>query len=169
MDELVRYLSDERSGALRFGGFGAHWPKIREAARMGTLHRGSRGVNEFVTRWDQFLRHLSLLLSEKSGTTVEAVTSAAHRRDPERRTRDLLEQLVTQQKLDGVLRVPNVAADLNLSVDFRARQLQGSVTLQAPRRRKRRAGSTGSCASSAGLLTRCKLRRASREVGQHPS
>lgn len=132
LDELVRYLSDERSGALRFGGFGVHWPKIREAAQMGTLHRGSKGVNEFVTRWDQFLRHLSLLLSGELGTVVEVVTSAAHRRDPERRTRDLLEQLVTSRQMDGVLRIPGAAAHLNLSVDFGARQLHSSVTLNAP-------------------------------------
>ena len=132
LDELIRYLSDPRSGALRFGGFEAQWPKIRQAAQSGTLHRDSKGLREFVIRWDQFLRHLSLLLSGELGTTVEVVTSAAHHRAPESRARDLLEQLVTDRQLDGVLRVPNAAADLHFSANLYARRLRASVTLPAP-------------------------------------
>ena len=131
LDELIRYLEDERSGALHFDGFGASWPGIRDAARLGTLSRGSEGIREFVMRWDQFLRHLSLHLSGELGTKVEVVTSREHRQEPARRARDLLEQLVTDRQLDGVLRIQGAAADLSLSVNLHARRLRAAVTLKA--------------------------------------
>ena len=136
LDELIRYLEDERSGALHFDGFGASWPGIRDAARLGTLSRGSEGIREFVMRWDQFLRHLSLQLSGELGTKVEVVTSREHRQDPARRARDLLEQLVTDRQLDGVLRIQGAAADLSLSVNLHARRLRAAVTLKAAEKKR---------------------------------
>ncbi|MCY3886992.1 MAG: hypothetical protein OXG19_04725 [Chloroflexi bacterium] len=136
LDELIHYLGDERSGAWRFDGFGARWPRIREAARLGTLYQGSEGIREFVMRWDQFLRHLSLKLSGELGIKVEVVTSKAHRQDPEKRTRDLQDQLVADRQLDGVLRIPGAAADVHLSVYLHAQRIHASVTLKAPETKK---------------------------------
>ena len=132
LDELIRYLEDERSGALFFEGFGPRWVAIRDAARAGTLRAGDEGLEDFAGRWDQFLRHLGLQLSGQLGTEVSIVTKREHKRDPDKRKRDLLAQLAQEYQLDGTLRVPGAAADIQLSANLRARRVRCSVTLQAP-------------------------------------
>ena len=132
LDELSRYLEDERSGALFFEGFGPRWVAIRDAARAGTLRAGDEGLEDFAGRWDQFLRHLGLQLSGQLGTEVSIVTKREHKRDPDKRKRDLLAQLAQEYQLDGTLRVPGPAADIQLSANLRARRVRCSVTLQAP-------------------------------------
>ena len=56
LDELIRYLDDERSGALFFEGFGRHWVSIRGAARAGTLRRGDDGLVPLLVSWTLRLR-----------------------------------------------------------------------------------------------------------------
>lgn len=133
LDELIRYLEDERSGALAFEGLGNHWTSIRDAARAGTLRAGDNGLDDIVNRWDQFLRHLCLHLGRDLGTDVSVVISREHRRDPAKRTRDMIAMLATDNLLEGVLRIPDAAGDLRLTANLRARRIRASVEIQAPR------------------------------------
>jgi hypothetical protein len=132
LDELINYLEDDRSGALAFEGLGTHWVAVRDSARAGTLRAGDRGLDEFVNRWDQFLRYLCLHLARDLGSQVDVVVSRDHRRDPAKRTRDLQAALADQRLLNGVLRIPNAAGDLLIGTDLHARRIRASVELAAP-------------------------------------
>jgi hypothetical protein len=39
LGELIRYLSDPRSGAVAFDGMGSGWTSVRDGARVQTLRR----------------------------------------------------------------------------------------------------------------------------------
>ena len=132
LDELIRYLEDERSGALDFEGLGPHWVAVRDAARTGTLRSGDKGLDEIANRWDQFVRHLCLHLGRDLGADVEMVVSRKHLNDPTRRTRDMSRTLGTEYLLQGVLRIPGAAGDVRLVVDLRSRRVTASVDLDPP-------------------------------------
>lgn len=60
LDELIRYLSDPRSGVVQFDDMGPSWTKVREGARIRTLRRTDADVAAIANRWDELIRFLSL-------------------------------------------------------------------------------------------------------------
>ena len=136
LDELIRYLEDERSGALDFEGLGPHWVAVRDAARAGMLRRGDDGLDEVVNRWDQFLRYLCLQLGGELGADVDLVVSREHRSDPSKRTRDMMDTLAGDQLLEGVLRIPDAAGDVRVIANLRARRVRASIDLDPPSKGK---------------------------------
>jgi len=44
LEELIRYLSDPRSGAVAFDGMGSDWTTVRDGARAQTLRKGDASV-----------------------------------------------------------------------------------------------------------------------------
>lgn len=139
LNELIRYLRHPNSGALAFGDMGEHWVAIRDGAREGTLSKKSVGVTEIVTRWDQLLRYLSLRLSTDTGANVHQVLSKAHRDNPDRRTSDLIDAFCAKSVLNGTLRIPNAAGDVDVLADLRAQRITASTDIDAPQDRGNRA------------------------------
>jgi hypothetical protein len=132
LDELIRYLEDERSGALDFEGLGPSWVAVRDAARTGTLRPGDNGLDEIANRWDQFLRSLCLHLGRDLGADVEMVVGREHLRDPVKRSRDMSATLGTEYLLQGVLRVPDAAGDIQVEADLRSRRITASIDIEPP-------------------------------------
>jgi hypothetical protein len=135
LNELIRYLEHPNSGAGKFGDMGESWTAVRDAARDGTLSKRTPGVDDFVSRWDQLMRYLSLRLSSETGATVHPVLSKAHRDNSSKRTADLIESLSTSGTVGGTLRIPNTAADLNIVADLRGQRLTTWVEIEAPKDR----------------------------------
>jgi hypothetical protein len=79
LGELVRYLTDERSGASGFQGMGDAWTKVREGARQGTLRQNDPGVREVAARWEQLVKYLCLTLSQELGVMVSPQWDRLHR------------------------------------------------------------------------------------------
>ena len=136
LDELIKYLEDDRSGALDSEGLGPHWVAVRDAARAGTLRSTESGLDDIVLRWDQFLRYLCLHLGRDLGTDVDLVVSREHQSDPAKRSRDMLAKLADEQLLEGTLRIPNAAGDIYLTADLRARRVRAALDLRAPATQK---------------------------------
>ncbi len=136
--ELIRYLEHPASGALAFSDMGASWVEVRDGAKAGTLDKRVEGIADVVARWDQLLFYAALELGAEIGEDVTQVLTRAMQ-DPKVRTQKLIDSLVRDGMLDGVLRVPNTVGDLQLHADLRGQQLVLAVELTAPEDRGARA------------------------------
>jgi hypothetical protein len=131
LGELIRYLEHPSSGAMAFSDMGPNWVAVRDGARAHALAKKDDGVEDVVARWDQLIRYAALKLGSEIGEDVIQVLSKAHR-DPKARQAHLVEQLCGPGTLDGALRIPNTAGDLEILADLRAQQLVASLTVTAP-------------------------------------
>lgn len=132
LGELIRYLSDPRSGALSFEGMGPHWTTVRDGARDQTLRKGDPSVVGVGARWDELIRYLALSLTKELGQDVRQSLPTSERTADARRS-GLVDSLVSRGRLYAELQVPNVAGTLQVEADLRARQVLVSTRLEAPR------------------------------------
>jgi hypothetical protein len=131
LGELIRYLSDPRSGAVSFDGMGPSWTAIRDGARGQTLRKGDADVSVVAARWDDLVRYLALGLTKDLGRDVRQVLDSSER-SPITRRQALTDSLVNSGRLYAELQVPNVAGPLTLEADLRARQVTVSTRIDAP-------------------------------------
>lgn len=141
LGELIRYLRHPQSGANPFEDMGPDWVAVRDAARDNSVRRSDASVHDITHRWDQLLRYAALRLEADIGQTVTQQLPSAQR-DPVKRSHYLVDRLASEGQLDGTLRIPNTAGDLELAVDLRARRISASVTASAPEDRGARARCT---------------------------
>lgn len=132
LGELIRYLSDDRSGAVAFDGMGPSWTAVRDGAREQTLRKGDPGVAALASRWDDLLRYLALTLTADLGRQVAQILPAAER-TPAARRQALVDRLVTKGDLYGELQIPDAAGPLTVVADLRARQVVAGTAIEAPR------------------------------------
>lgn len=132
LGELIRYLSDRRSGVVNFNTMGPGWTKVKEGARSQTLRKTDEDVIDVAARWDDLLRYLCLHLTMELGRDVRPITSKAEA-VPAVRGSSLRESLATRGSLYGTLVVPDVAGNINLSADLKARQLTWATEVDAPK------------------------------------
>lgn len=141
LGELIRYLRHPNSGANPFDDMGPDWVSVRDAARDDSIRRSDPAVRDIAHRWDQLLRYAALRLEADIGQTVAQQLPSAQR-DPAKRLQHLVDLLHTHAQLEGTLRIPNTAGDLELAVDLRARRISAAVTASAPEDRGGRARCT---------------------------
>ncbi len=132
LGELIRYLEHPASGALGFDDMGEHWTAIRDGAREGTLNKRTEGITDVSQRWDQLLGFASLKLGADIGQDVHEVVPRAQQSDPALRTKSFIDSLAGEGTLDGSLRIPNTIADLDITIDLKARQNVLSTIFDAP-------------------------------------
>lgn len=132
LQELIRYLSDPRSGAVSFTSMGPSWTDVRDGARAQTLRSGDPNVAAAAARWDDLVRFISLELMKDLGTNVKQVLTAADRR-PGTRLASLSRSLVEAGRLHAELAIPDAAGTLELLADLRSRLVTASTRLDAPR------------------------------------
>lgn len=131
LGELIRYLSDPRSGVMAFASMGASWTAVREGARARTLRRGDPAVIAVAARWDDLLRYIALELTQELGREVRHVLPTKER-SPEGRQQALQEALAERGLLYGALSVPSAAGEIALSADLRAREISAATRIEAP-------------------------------------
>jgi hypothetical protein len=132
LGELIRYLSDSRSGVTQFNDMGGNWVAVREGARVHALRKTGPDVADVASRWDELMRFLSLDLTKELGLDVreavrrgESVGAGRHQA--------LRESLASNGQLYGELHIPNTAGSLEVVADLAARQIFVSTVLDAPR------------------------------------
>ena len=131
LDELIRYLEHDKSGALDFSDMGQYWVSVRDSAREGTVSKRTEGVEDIAVRWDQLLRFGALRLSADIGEDVSTVLPRGQS-DARHRIAALVDSVSNTGTLSGGLRIPNTAGDLLIDADLRARQITASVDVNAP-------------------------------------
>lgn len=132
LEELIRYLSDPRSGVVQFDDMGPSWTKVREGARIHTLRKTDDDVSAIANRWDELLRFLSLDLTKELGRDVrqlqrrqEATSQARHQA--------LRQSLADSGRLYADLQIPDTAGPLEIIADLSTRQIVISTDLVAPK------------------------------------
>jgi hypothetical protein len=132
LSELIRYLSDPRSGVVQFDDMGPSWTKVREGARIRTLRKTDEDVAAIANRWDELLRFLSLDLTKELGRDVkqlqrrqEATAVARHQA--------LRQSLADAGRLYADLQIPDTAGPLEIVADLSTRQIVISTDLDAPK------------------------------------
>jgi hypothetical protein len=95
------------------------------------------GAENSVASWHQEARDLCLLMTRKIGRPVRMRLSRAHSDDCAQRMKDDVEQLARQHELRCVLEIPDAAAPVTVVADLKRRSVRVSMTLAAPRDRKR--------------------------------
>lgn len=131
LGELIRYLRHPHSGATAFDDMGPDWVDVRDAARDDNLRKSDPAVREIADRWDQLLRFAALRLEANVGEPVVHQLPRTQR-DPAKRLQYLVDRLAGEGQLDGTLRIPNTAGDVELLVDLRARRITAVVEVSAP-------------------------------------
>lgn len=132
LDELVRFLEDQKSGALPFSSMGPSWTAVKEGARDQTLRKTDDHVAAVAARWDELVRYVELKLTRDLGKDVRPVVGKREE-DPLSRRLALTESLATSGLLYAQLQVPDAAGPLNVVADLRSRQITVSTELAAPR------------------------------------
>lgn len=131
LNELIRYLSDPKSGAVAFETMGPGWVAVKDGARDQTLRRGDESVAAVAARWDDLIRYVGLELTKELGKDVRQLL-ARDERTPADRQRRLRENLVGTGRLDAQLQVPNSVGPIEIEADLRSRQITVSTRLDAP-------------------------------------
>lgn len=119
LNELIRYLTDPRSGALSFDDMGSNWVKVRDGARERTLRKGDAHVEEVAHRWDALIRYLCLQLTADLGRDVSQIMGQ--------------DELVSTGELLAEVRIPNAASSLRLVANLATRQITASTMVEAPK------------------------------------
>jgi len=132
LDELIRYLSDPRSGVVQFNDMGPSWTKVREGARVHTLRKTDQDVAAIANRWDELIRFLSLDLTKELGRDVRQL---ARRQEANAvaRHQALRQALADAGRLYAELQIPDTAGPLEIVADLATRQIVVSTDLAAPK------------------------------------
>lgn len=130
--ELIRYLSDPRSGAVAFTSMGGSWTAVRDGVHAMTLRSGDPDLTAAAARWDDLVRYISLELTKDLGTNVKQILRPSERQ-PAARLAALCDQLVETGRFDAELSIPDAAGSLELTADLRTRLVTASTRLDAPR------------------------------------
>lgn len=131
LGELIRYLSDPRSGVVQFDDMGPSWTAVREGARLHSLRKSDAHVSAIASRWDELVRFLSLDLTKELGRDVkdllrrEESTAVA-------RHQSLRDSLASKGRLYAELQIPHAAGPLEVVADLGSRQVIVSTLVDAP-------------------------------------
>lgn len=132
LSELIRYLTDPRSGVVTFNSMGPSWTKVKDGARSQTLRKSDPEVGDLAVRWDELVRYLCLDLTMKLGRDVRQVLPKSEATAASR-LNALKDSLGSSGVLYATLSIPDVAGDLRLAADLRARQVIVSTEIDAPK------------------------------------
>jgi hypothetical protein len=137
LGELIRYLSDARSGVVQFSDMGAGWTAIRDGARLHTLRKTDPNVAAVASRWDDLIQYLVLHLTRDLGRDVRQLL-ARQENTAAARHQALKDTLVSRGQLYAQLQIPHTAGPLEITADLVARQVTIATELDAPKDGKSR-------------------------------
>ena len=132
LEELIRYLSDPRSGVVQFNDMGPSWTKVRDGARVRTLRKTDPDVAAIANRWDELVRFLSLEMTKDLGRDVRELQRRAEATGIARH-QALNNSLATEGELYADLHIPDTAGPLQIVADLSERQIRLSTELDAPK------------------------------------
>ena len=132
LGELIRYLSDPRSGVVTFNNMGPGWTKVKDGARSQTLRKSDEAVADVAARWDDLVRYLCLHLTMDLGRDVKPAIARTES-TPAVRLGNLKDSLATRGVLYGGVTIPDVAGDIRIKADLKARQLVWTTDIEAPK------------------------------------
>lgn len=132
--ELERFLLHDSAGLRRFDQMGSEWKALIDRVRSGTsLAKSGDDTMSVVAEWHAVLRDLCLLLSRRTGASVDVKLNPKERADPRERLARDAKTLAEKCLLDGKLNIPAAAAPIELEADIRTATVRASIKLEAPK------------------------------------
>jgi hypothetical protein len=108
---------------------GPNWVSVRESVAAGNLKPQDPKAVDVAYRWNQFVRYLTLSLSQALGRDVKAQSKAD--------VVATLRRLCADGVLSTTVKVPDAAGSLLLEADLRASRFTTAVVLDAPKDKQR--------------------------------
>jgi len=137
LQEFIRFLSHESTGAKSFDSMPADWPDIASKIHAGgVIKQNSEEVKDVIGAWHQELRDLSLVLTRQLKTEVRVRIVRKHVTDPAQRLKDDIGALCKENRLEACFQIPAAASPLDLIADVKARSITTSMRLRAPEDKK---------------------------------
>jgi hypothetical protein len=132
LDELIRYLEHDRSGAVDFDDMGGSWVGVRNATANRTLRVSDPSAGEVAARFGQLVSFAGMRLSRSLGVEVRSALARADLKDYGAYQQKSLARLVEAGILRGALRVPNAVAPIAIIADLRSGLVTCSIDVVAP-------------------------------------
>jgi hypothetical protein len=115
----------------------AAWSNLAASVQAGgSISAKAEDTQEVIGAWYQAARNLGLILSRQLGEDVSLKVPRAHVADPALRMKDDAQSLSTDFCTRATYVVPNSAAAIDVSADFRKRSVFSSMRVAAPADRK---------------------------------
>lgn len=133
LNELVRFLQSDASGANEFDDMGPNWVGVRDAVVDGTVTASDKRLPEIIHNYESLIRFATLKLSARLGVAVSEVAPRRAKEDPKKFLADSIHDFISTKTLTGTIRIPEAASDLTIVADLRAAQILCSVEVAAPR------------------------------------
>jgi hypothetical protein len=132
LDELIRYLEHNRSGAVDFEDMGRSWVAVREGVVNRTLRSNDPAAADVAARFGQLVAFAAMRLSRDLGVEVRPAFSKSDLKDFSAYLQNSVFRLVDGGMLAGALRVPNAIAPMSITADLRSGKITCSIDVAAP-------------------------------------
>lgn len=133
LEEFLRYLASERSGADQFDDMGPSWVKVRNA--LHESHPGDADLDDYrdvAIRFSQLVSYAAMRQTQRIGVEVRPVIERALRTDAKLAIDQAAEQLRRRSRLVGAITVPGAVNPLRLTVNLSSLYAECSVTIDVP-------------------------------------
>ena len=132
LQELIRFLQSDASGASEFNDMGPAWATVREGIRASSIRKPDEAVQEVVSRFESLIRYAALTLSARLGVSAKEVVPRLAKTDYKKHLQASSIQLIEKKTLSGAITIPGAAADLELVADIASTYLHCTFTVSAP-------------------------------------
>lgn len=137
LNELRRFLSHDSTGVKGFERMPRAWPDLVRSLTTGQqIGPRSTELHDVIDAWHQEVRDLGLILSRQLGVGVSARLSRDLAQNPDKRVKRDIDEFVKDQCLRTTLSIPEAAANLDVTVDVRAKSMSAGMKLAAPADKK---------------------------------
>jgi hypothetical protein len=122
LDELIRYLKHENSGALEFCDMGAHWTSVRDKLQVRGAMPSEEQLADVAARLDSLTIFAALKRSE-AGMSTKVLLPKDEVSDFVRHANNRVAQLNTESKFSVTFKTAGVQNLIRLEIDFKSQRL----------------------------------------------
>ena len=136
LKELVRFLQSDASGASEFNDMGASWISVREGIKNSSIRKADDDVLQVIANFESLVRYSALTLSARLGVNATEAIPRAATADYKKHLSVSGKNLLDSKTLEGAIKVPGAAAELEMRADIAAGMLHCGFTLRSPHSRR---------------------------------
>jgi len=138
MHEILNYFENDKSGVLGFTQMKQGWSEIVNKINVGTsINIKDPALDDTISSWLEEERDMSLILSRQLGTLVDS-SKRQFKDDLIKRTEYEKRELIKNNSLDSILRIDGAVSDIIVTPHIDRKNIQMSVSLNAPTDRSTR-------------------------------
>ncbi len=136
LSELIRYLKHANAGAGSFASMGTNWVAVRDAVKNGTARNSDPSVKQVAGKWEELITFAVLNLRQKLGVDVKEVLATKERGNITVRIANIIDAMIREGRMLGVISIPNSVGNVELHVDLRSQQIVASVSIESSKEKR---------------------------------